>query len=138
MDGSSLKESNGSRSPTNIGTLLTVLVGFAAIWGAMHFQLENIRDVVRLGLQGADDNIKDNERKLSEHMNSPAHMGTIERMTALEMKLLEVETQFRWMSDVVNLSHQELGKGQAILWKKVMAEELPVRDYWPFSFSDKK
>src|SRR5262249_62342583 len=42
-----------------------------------------------------------------------------------DMRLREIETQFRWMSDVTNMREREADRRIALLWQKVYQETLP-------------
>jgi hypothetical protein len=53
-------------------------------------------------------------------------------VVALQEKSREIETQFKWLWDVVNLEHQAIERTQMNLWSKAYPElPYPNRAYWP-------
>jgi|SRR5215469_3583966 len=46
--------------------------------------------------------------------------------SGLEQRMQEIETQFRWMTDVTNVREREADRKISLLWRKAYGEELPI------------
>jgi hypothetical protein len=51
---------------------------------------------------------------------------TSQATSTLEQRLQEVETQFRWMTDVTNIREREDDRKTSLLWHRVYGEDYPA------------
>ena len=99
---------------------MAVISGFAALWVPIYARLdsvdrrsqENSRRVESLSVH--EERLAHLSTELVEHRGDGSHPGTVMRLTAIEEKMKEIETQFR---------HQD--RLQRLLWNRVYEEPLP-------------
>ncbi len=86
------------------------------------------------------------ENMLNGHINSDnemwlssgkLHTASASDRAAMREQFKEIETQFAWMSDVVNRVSIKRYQLIQMLWKKVYEQELPDDDYHPIIGKDK-
>lgn len=79
------------------------------------------------------------ENHLARHEEKDYHVVAGQKLSAIEKQFQEVETQFDWMSDVMNLKFQEHENYIQIFWKRMFPEtETPKWDYHPLPGSGSK
>ena len=66
-------------------------------------------------------------------------MGKIENIVLFQKeKMREIETQFDWISDVINLMGSQHDKKTDLLWQEVYGVPYPEHDYHPLRAMDEK
>jgi hypothetical protein len=84
--------------------------------------------------RNSNDKIKDLEVRMSatERADLAHQRITDANLAEIGKQFSEVETQFRWGKDAVNIKFQEHERIIAVLWEQVMTSKYPATDYWPY------
>lgn len=142
-DNCATKNSNGTKALVGVlGLLASILAIFAV---AMFQRLNHLDDQLfmrntewRRELDGRAErwerelNVIRKEVQLDDRREvaDQGNFATIDR------KFEEVETQFDWLKDVVNIQKADHERMVALLWQRVYDENLPAVDYWPLGNED--
>ena len=125
--------------PLIVSTISLLVVTMGAVGGAVFtinklmsdHSADKLAQETRHSRELANINHENTAHALDQHVHSPGHSGSSERLTALEKQMEEIETQFKSIDQTTNLMHQQQERFIQMLWEKTNGTTLPAQDYWP-------
>lgn len=145
--------------PNNMPLLAVFVAGIGALAGWVQIEISDARedfDMARAAILSNITEVKEdidrieaviNDGKFAskELFDKHVHAGGIDhpygvigKFQEIEEKLRDFETQFDWLSDVINLLNNESTKKTDVLWQETFGVPYPEHDYHPLRMIDEK
>lgn len=143
-DVKSIKASRDTNWQLLISTIAVFMALTGALWGLairpISVEIEYLKARTDVANEATSARIDTMTSSLSSKLtliDSRVNESTANQRTT-SSKLEEVETQFMWLADVMNLITQHEETVMAVLWREVYGQDMPRRDYWPLHMGGRR